>query len=142
MILTDKERMVLTPTYHVFDLYKVHQGSTLVPLEVKSPSYEMDGKSIPAIHATASRGSDGKLNISLVNLDATKSAQVAATMPKGSSVAKARIVTADRLNAHNTFDHPDVVKPASFTGAKIDGETLTADLPAKSVVVIEIRWPS
>ena len=139
MILTDKERMVLTPTYHVFDLYKVHQGSTLVPLEVKTPNYEMDGKSVPAIHATASRGSDGKLNISLVNLDATKSAHVSVAMAKGSSVAKARILTADKLNAHNTFDHPDVVKPASFTGAKIDGETLTTELPAKSVVVIEIR---
>lgn len=60
-------------------------------------------------------------------------------MPKGSSVANARILTADKLNAHNTFEHPDVVKPASFSGAKIDGETLTATLPAKSVVVIEVR---
>ena len=55
MILTDKEKMVLTPTYHVFEMYNVHQGATLIPLEVKSPDYELNGKSVPSVHATASR---------------------------------------------------------------------------------------
>jgi alpha-N-arabinofuranosidase len=139
MILTDNEKMVLTPTYHVFDMYKVHQGATLIPLDVKAPDYELNGKSVPAIHATASRDAEGKIHISLVNLDANRPATVSITVPSGSSVTSGRILTAPTLNAHNTFDQPEAVKPASFAGAKVSGETLTADLPSKSVVVVELQ---
>ena len=139
MILTDKEKMVLTPTYHVFEMYKVHQGATLIPLEIKSPDYELESKSVPAVHATASQDKDGKIHISLVNLDANHPAQISANVPSGSAVLAARILTADTLSAHNTFDKPDAVKPAKFDHAKIDGDKLVADLPSKSIVVIELQ---
>ncbi len=139
MILTDNEKMVLTPTYHVFDLYQVHQGATLVPLEVKSPDYELNGKTVPSLHATASRNAEGKVHISLVNLDANRPAHVSIAVPSGSAFAGGRILTAPQLNSHNTFDQPDTVKPALFDGAKVAGETLTTDLPPKSVVAIELR---
>ncbi len=114
MVLTDNEKMVLTPTYHIFDLYQVHQGATLIPLEVKSPDYELNGKTVPSLHATASRNAEGKIHISLVNLDANRPARVSIAVPSGSSLGIAHILTAPELNTHNTFDHPDVVKPASF----------------------------
>jgi alpha-N-arabinofuranosidase len=72
-------------------------------------------------------------------LDANHLAHVSIAVPSGSTVAGARILTADALDAHNTFEKPEAVKPASFDGAKITGETLTADLPSKSVVVIEMK---
>jgi alpha-L-arabinofuranosidase len=139
MILTDGDKIVLTPTYHVFEMYKVHQGATLVPLEMKGPNYEVAGKSVAAVHATASRNADESINISLVNLDINRPVRVSAKIPAGRKVGAARVLTAMALNAHNTFEQPDVVKPAAFDGAKIDGETLTVDLPTKSVVVIELR---
>ncbi len=83
MILTDGEKMVLTPTYHVFEMYKVHQGATLVPLEVKAPNYEVAGKSVPAVHATASRNADGDINVSLVNLDINRPVRITAKIPAG-----------------------------------------------------------
>jgi alpha-N-arabinofuranosidase len=139
MILTDGDKMVLTPTYHVFEMYKVHQGATLVPLEMKGPNYEVAGKSVAAVHATASRNAEENINISLVNLDINRPVRVSAKIPAGRKVGAARVLTATALNAHNTFEQPEVVKPATFDGAKIDGETLTVDLPTKSVVVIELR---
>jgi alpha-N-arabinofuranosidase len=139
MILTDNEKIVLTPTYHVFEMYKVHQGATLIPLEIKTADYVMNGKSVPEVHATASRNADGKIHISLVNLDAKRKAHISIAVPSGSMLGSGRILTAPELNAHNTFDQPEAVKPASFDGAKITGETLTADLPSKSVAVLELH---
>src|SRR5581483_7957272 len=69
LILTDKEKMVLTPTYHVFDLYKVHQDAKYLPVKLSSPDYEVDGKKIPAMSVTASQDAAGKIHVSLVNLD-------------------------------------------------------------------------
>jgi alpha-N-arabinofuranosidase len=139
MILTDNEKMVLTPTYHVFEMYKVHQGATLIPLELKTSDYELNGKSVPEVHATASKNAAGKIHISLVNLDATRPARVSIAVPSGSAVGSARILTASTLNAHNTFEQPEAVKPAAFDGAKVAGETLTADMPSKSVIVLELQ---
>ncbi len=139
MILTDNEKMVLTPTYHVFDLYQVHQGATLVPLDVKSPDYELNGKTVSSLHATASRNAEGKIHLSLVNLDANRPAHVSITVPSGSSLGNGRILTAPELNRHNTFDHPDAVKPSPFDGAHVNGATLTVNLPSKSVVVLELH---
>jgi alpha-L-arabinofuranosidase len=139
MILTDKEKMVLTPTYHVFEMYNVHQGAKLIPLEVKTPDYEMNGKAVPSVHATASRDASGKIHISLVNLDPNRGARISVTVPGGSTIDSGRILTASALNARNTFEQPDAVKPAPFDGAKVAGETLTAELPSKSVVVLELH---
>jgi alpha-N-arabinofuranosidase len=139
MILTDGEKMVLTPTYHLFEMYKVHQGATLIPIDVKAPKYELNGKSVPSVNATASRDAAGKIHLSLVNLDANRPAQISVSVPSGSSVVGARILTAPALNAHNTFDQPDAVKPVAFDRASVQGETLTANLPSKSVVVIELQ---
>src|SRR6185436_3971171 len=95
MILTDKEKMVLTPTYHVFKMYKVHQGATVIPIELSAPEYSLDGKSVPALHGTASRDSGGATHISLVNLDPHRGATISVNLssPVAKSV-KGTILTA------------------------------------------------
>ncbi len=137
MILTDKERMVLTPTYHVFDMYKVHQGATALPVEVSTPEYREGGQSIPSVHATASRDGSGHLHLSVTNLQPEQSAQVAVKLT-GASVKNVagQILTASSLDAHNTFDAPDTVKPVPFTTFELKDGALTLDLPAKAVVVV------
>jgi alpha-N-arabinofuranosidase len=140
LILTKDDKMVLTPTYHVFDMYKVHQDATLLPSQLSCADYKWDKDSIPAISASASQDKDGKIYISLCNLDPNKSQPIACELrgfaPK--SVA-GRILTSDDMTAHNTFDRPGKVKPAEFNDVKIDGNSLTTILPSKSVVVLEIR---
>jgi alpha-N-arabinofuranosidase len=140
MILTDKEKMLLTPTYHVFEMFKVHQDAKHVPVEIESPpAYEMNGKSIPQLSAGASRDEKGRLHLSIANLHHDQPAMVKCSL-KGATASKitGRILTAPAINTHNTFDSPDRVKPAAFDGAKASGDALTVELPAKSVVVLEI----
>lgn len=140
MILTEGEKMLVTPTYHVFEMYKVHQDATLVPVHLRSPMYEFEGEKIEALHASASRDDRGRLHLSLCNLNPNQPLPVNCRL-RGfdGKRASGRVLTADAMNAHNTFDRPDAVRPAEFTDFKLDGDELSAELPAKSVVVLAIE---
>jgi alpha-N-arabinofuranosidase len=140
MILTEKEKMVLTPTYHVFEMYQVHQGATQIPVELDSPPYTLAEAGIPALNASASRDSSGRLHLTLVNLDPKREAQVS-TKLAGAAVkgVSGRVLTAPAMNSMNTFENPGAVKPTVFSGARIQGEQILLNLPARSVVVIEIK---
>ncbi len=140
MLLTDGARMVKTPTYWVFDLYKPWQDATVLPIDVTSPWYHKDAFALPAISASAVRDTAGQVHVALVNLDPTRAIplSVALTGVAASSVS-GRIVTGANMDSHNSFEQPDVVKPASFGAAQIAGGTLTATLPAMSVVVLDLH---
>lgn len=140
MILTNQEKMIVTPTYHVFEMYKVHQGATLIPVDLTAPQYSLAGASIPSLHTSASRDSAGKLHISIVNLDANRSAQVA-TRISGATPRNitGRVLTAAAINTTNTFEKPDALRPMPFTDFKVEGDHINLKLPAKSVVVLELQ---
>lgn len=140
VILTKEDKMVLTPTYHVFDMYKVHQDATLLPLELKSADYVFEKDRIPAVNMSASKDMAGKIHITLCNLD-PQNANLIAVDLRGSKPAKVmgRILTAGAMNAHNTFENRDAVKPSDFSGAKITAAGLEVRLPSKSVVVLELE---
>jgi alpha-L-arabinofuranosidase len=138
MILTDKEKMILTPTYHVFEMFKVHQGATLIPVDVKSPDYKFGDKSIPGLSASASRDASGKIHLSIVSLDPNRASQVTVSGLKTKNIT-GRIITAPAMNTHNTFDRPDEVKSTAFTRYELNADQVTVSLPAKSVVTLEIQ---
>jgi len=140
MILTKEEKMILTPTYHVFDMYKVHQDATLLPVELKCGDYQFGDEKIPALNVSASRDKSGKIHISLCNLDPKNSVGIMCkfTGAEGKS-ASGCVLTADVMTAHNTFDKLEAVVPADFYDFKLKGDILTATLPSKSVVVLEIE---
>lgn len=140
MILTDKDKMVLTPTYWVYDLYKPFQGATSLPVELNSPAYTMGKSSVPAVSASAGKDAAGVVHVALVNLDPNKSATVTLKLSGVTGkTAKGRVLTGSTMSAHNTFAAPDAVKPAAFTAASIKGDVLTATLPSKSVVVLDLN---
>ena len=141
MILTEGERMVLTPTYHVFDMYIPFQDATFVPEDLQdAPSYTLGEYSVPAVSATAARGADGKYYVSLANLDPDEEAEVALAIEGGmSSVESAEILTAQAMDSHNTFDAPAQVRPRAFDGAAVSGGTLRVAMPAKSIVIIALE---
>ncbi len=140
VILTDEEKMVLTPTYHVFDLYKVHQDATFLPSDLTTENYELGNQKIPALNVSASKSADGSINISIVNVHPTK------VMPLFIDVrgvnhknVSGRILTADKLNDHNTFDNPEKVTVVNFTKAQIKNNNIRAEIPAKSIVVLMVN---
>ncbi len=142
MILTEEggDRMVLTPTYHVFEMYKVHQDATLLPLNVESDAYTHGDAAIPAISATASRDSTGRVHISLSNVNPHSTITVTCSLRGiATGTVSGRILSAEAMDAHNTFDEPEAVKPVTFNGAHRDGEQLTIQMPAKSVVTLTVE---
>ena len=140
VILTDKEKMILTPTYHVMEMYNVHQDAKLLPLSVKSKDYVYNGKKLPAVSGSASKDSTGLTHISLVNID-TKNAQEVTISFKGAnySSVSGRILASGKLQDHNSFEEPEKIKPQAFTGASLKAGTLSVKLPPFSVVVLELK---
>ena len=140
MILTDGPRMLKTPTYHVFHMYRPFQGATFLPVDLKTPKYKLGKSAVPAVTVSAARSKDGALVYALANLDPKRAAKVS-TVIAGSRATgvDGSILTGDAMDSHNTFDSPDVVKPAPFSGANLTGNRLSVALPPRSVVVLTVR---
>jgi alpha-N-arabinofuranosidase len=139
IILTDGDKMILTPTYYVFEMYKVHQDAALIPVQFMSPDYVYEGKAIPAITASASKDKNGKVHVTFTNADPHKEIELSIDI-RGSKVGivNGTVLTAIELSAHNTFDSPEAVKPATFKGAKLNGSKLAVKIPPASVVMVEL----
>jgi alpha-N-arabinofuranosidase len=134
MILTEEDRMLLTPTYHVYDMYQVFQGAKPHPLAISNAIYEHGGRKLPAVSASAATGKDGKFYLALANLDPDRTAEITANI-HGS--AAGRLLTAPAMDSHNTFGSSGVVQPVPFSSVNKRGP-LKLLLPAKSVAVVAI----
>ncbi len=141
MVLTSEDKMLKTPTYHAFEFYTVHYDAELLPMEFESPDYTNSDVTIPALHGTVSKSKNGQINITLTNLDASKAHRLTLNFDdlSGKSISSARILTADNVNAHNTFDNTDIVSPAGFNGVSVSNNEVSVNLPAKSLVVITLN---
>ena len=139
IILTEKEKMILTPTYHVFDMYKVHQDATYLLSNLKCEDYKYGDEGIPSMTATASRDDAGKIHVSICNIDPNKGATVRCEI-QGADFKKVsgRILTAPKMNTHNTFENHEAIKPADFDGVRRDGAMLVVTIPSKSIVALEL----
>ena len=140
MILTDGPKMVKTPTYHAFAMYKPFRGATHLPVEVSTAEYRLGSDAVPAVHATAARDKNGALHIALTNLDPNRAATVELRLP-GQSIKslQGQILTAAKTDAVNTFDAPEAVRPAPFKAPSARGEQLQVQIPAKSLLVLSQR---
>lgn len=140
MVLTDGARMVRTPTYWVYDMYKPWQDATVLPLELDAPAYTRGKFSIPAVSGSAVKGKDGLIHVALSNVDPDEPETVTVALEgeRAASVS-GTILTAPAITSHNTFDDPDAVKPAPFTGARITGDKLVVKIPAKSIVTLTLK---
>lgn len=140
MILTEKDKMLLTPTYHAFEMYVPFQNATSLPLTIaNNPEYSFGGTSIPEVSASAARGQDGKLYLSLVNTNPNKDVSVDIDVAgEKLTAAKGRVLTAKTMDAHNTFAQPQAVQPASFNATAKAGK-LTVNVPAKAVIVVSLE---
>jgi alpha-N-arabinofuranosidase len=131
--------MLTTPTYHVFEMYSVHQDAAMVPVHVQCETYGHGDYSVPAVSASASVDDGGRLNVSLSNADPHRDLPVRINVRgmRGSRV-EGRLLRGSAMNAHNTFENPDAVKPESFTAAKASDEGVELTLPRMSVAVIRV----
>jgi alpha-N-arabinofuranosidase len=139
LILTDRERIVLTPTYHVFDLYQGHQGATLLPTLVEAPAYSSAGVEVPSLSVSASRAQNGEVTVSVVNLDPLRAAKLTLAIEGiGIQTASGRVITADAMDASPVFDKADPLAPARLRGLSVRGGNVFWVAPAKSVLVLQL----
>lgn len=140
MVLTEKDKMLLTPTYHAFQMYVPFQDATSLPVDIKdNAAYTFGATSIAGISASAARGKDGKTYLALVNTNPSQAADVAVYVAgKAASAASGRVLTAAAMDAHNTFANPQAVKPAPLSVKAAAGK-LMVNVPAKSVVVVTVE---
>jgi alpha-N-arabinofuranosidase len=140
MILTDKEKMILTPTYHVFDMFKVHHDAKLLPADIDCKDYRLDEEKMTGLNVSASKDDSGKIHISICNLNPNDDAELSCEI-RGAETSKitGQVLTADKITAHNTFDDPEVVKPSDFDEYQKTDNGFRTTIPAKSIVVFEIQ---
>ncbi len=140
LILTNKEKMLLTPTYYVFDLFKVHMDAKLIPLLLSSPDYTLGEQKLPAVNASASKDEQGRVHITLVNIDPSKKITINSNLGELRwSNVKGKIVSSTKFTDYNTFESPLKVAAAEFKGARKNGNMLNVELPPLSVVMLEIN---
>jgi alpha-N-arabinofuranosidase len=167
MILTQADQVLLTPTYHVFEMLQVHQDATLLPIDLACERYYVEdvtvppiavlprraraiyqtappravpAEAIPAISASASQNAEGVIHVSLCNVDPNNAIQLSCRIPGVETTrVSGRILTADTIQAHNTFAEPEQVQPSAFEGATVTEQGIRVSLPPKSVVVLAVR---
>jgi alpha-N-arabinofuranosidase len=140
VILTENEKMLLTPTYHVMKMYTVHHDAQLLPMTINSPSYTHNDETLPALSASASKDKNGLIHISLVNIDSKKEHKIEIDMQElGIKNVTGTILASPKLQDHNTFDNPSKIKPAVFKGFETKKGKLEITIPAFSVVVLETK---
>lgn len=139
MVLTAGAEIVLTPSYHVFEMYQVHQNATLLPVELAAGRYPFGAEAIPLLSASASRDAEGAVHVSLCNTHPSAETALACEF-RGWSPERVtgRLLTAGAMNAHNTFGR-SAVEPVDWHGARVTAGSVALTLPAKSVLVLELR---
>jgi alpha-N-arabinofuranosidase len=150
MILTDGDKMLLTPTYYVFEMFKGHQDGEFLPVHddfdtiQNAPVGSVLGRAstptqaIPQASASATR-KDGRVTLSLANPSHDQTLPLSVELRgTNAKVVSARVLSHGQLNAHNTFESPETLSPRALeVSASKDGR-LSLDLPAASVAIIEL----
>ena len=139
IILTDKEKMILTPTYHVFDLYKHHMGGALLETSLVCDNIEVDGSAIPQIHHSASISDNGIITITICNLSHDKKADLSSALLDYDVSKISGKILSNEMNAHNTFNEPQKVAPSEFSDFSINEDGFSASIPPCSVVLLRLE---
>ncbi len=136
IILTKEDKMVLTPTYHVFDLYQHHMDAKELGCAVETEKLGTETHSLPGVTASVSE-KDGIITVTMSNLDPNKSSDITLSLPENASAAEGKILHG-KMDAFNDFDNAPL-KPEEFRDAKICGNEIKVRMPACSVLELRIR---
>ena len=139
MIMTDKEKMVLTPTYYVYKMYVPFQDATFIPVTFNAGTYANGNITLPRVDAIAGRDKNGKLWLAITNVDPQRAVEIdVSTLGSTAKSVTGETLTAPKVDSVNTFDAPTTVVPKPVS-AKMQGNKLPLNLPPKSITVVSIE---
>ncbi len=140
VILTEREKMILTPTYHVFHMYQHHQDSELLESRIETTTIGIEDEyMVPNLHESVSRDKEGKVHITLNNLSATESYEIESVLYESKVTSVKGTILTGKMQDHNTFDHPENVKMKEFTTCSVNGNKVIFTVPACSVLHLELE---
>ena len=139
MILTDKEKMVLTPTYYVFKMYVPFQDATFVPVTFNAGAYTRGDITLPRVDAIAAKDNAGKLWLAITNVDPNEPAEIDVSLAGiTAKLAAGETLSAPKVDSVNSFEAPNTVVPKPIS-AKVQGGKLSLKLEPRSVTVISVE---
>jgi alpha-N-arabinofuranosidase len=140
MILTDKDRMVLTPTYHAFRMYVPFQGAVSLPATIANDApYALGATSVPGLSVSAARAKDGKVYVAMVNTHPREAKEVDLRVAGARAAGvSGQVLSAEAMDARNTFQQPQAVRPVAYS-ARANGGKLSVKLPPKAVMVVAVE---
>ena len=139
VILTEGPKMVKTPTYHVFHMYKYHQGAQLVDSYLDGNAEAGDGEyQVPALQESVSVSEDGTVNVTLANLSISDAQEVEVEFASLSPEKVSAAIVTQKMDAHNTFEEPEKVKEEVFDAYTVTEKGVKLTVPACSVVLLRI----
>ncbi len=137
-VLTEGDRIVLTPTWHVLNMFKAHQDATLLETSCAASVCGNEKDTMPGMSVSASE-KEGTYTVTMSNndLSASKDIRLVAAGLKGKICdIKAQVLAGGEINACNTFDKPDTVTAKTLSAQSEDGSTITFTLPPESVACV------
>jgi alpha-N-arabinofuranosidase len=137
VIMTKGHQMVKTPTYHVFEMYNVHQNANLIPIDFTSEYYDYKGESIPALSASASI-KDGIINITITNANPNKAISIDCLVGKDFKSVSGKIITGNEITDYNDFNKKEKIFISDFNSVEFKDDKLYIQVPAHSVVLIQL----
>lgn len=138
VILTEGEKMLLTPTYHVFKMFRSHQEAILLDSSITTEEVGIEKDKVPNLVESVSRAADGSITITIANLSLDQACPLEILFAEGSPASVKGTILTGEMDAHNTFEAPEKVKAADYTDASIAGGRITASLPACSVTALKV----
>ncbi len=140
VILTEGEKMVKTPTWHVFSLYKAHQDGELVESSIETQAVGVEKEyEIPDLSESVSLGKDGKLHVTLTNASLTEDKEIEGVFAETDIKSVKAMILTNEMHAHNTFENPDTVHTAEFEKITVSGSKVKFTIPACSVMHVEVE---
>jgi alpha-N-arabinofuranosidase len=140
MVLTEGEKMVLTPTFHIFDQFSPHQDATLLPVSLDAEEYTYADKVMPGLSVSASKTKDGDVFITIANPNPNSGVDVNIDIrPCSVKEVSGTIVASGKMQDYNDFDTPEKIRLENFTAAKATPTGVQAEIPAMSVVALRVK---
>jgi len=139
MIMTDQDKMVLTPTYYVYKMYVPFHDAVFLPVTYDAGTYRHGDITLPRMDAIAAKDATGTLWLEITNIDPDRPVEVGISLVGGEAKSVAgETLTAPKVDSVNTFDAPNTVVPKPIS-ARVESGQLALKLPPKSVTVISVQ---
>ncbi len=138
VLLTEGEKMIKTPTYHVFHMYQYHQDADLVAADLfENEEVGTEENPVPALNASVSV-KNGIYTITAANMDPDHSYPLELRFTDFQPKHASGSVVTEEMHAKNTFEEPDCVTEKALEDLTLTPHGVKTTIPACAVLMIRL----